>query len=57
MAARQRAPLRPLTEAERQVLPKSMRATSERVDQRQRAHALLAVADGATFSTAARQAG
>jgi transposase len=57
MAARQKVPLRALTENEVPFLTRCMRATSERVDRRQRAQALLAVAQGASFSAAARQAG
>src|SRR6516164_7374365 len=50
-------PLRALTEAERQRLQALVRARSERVDVRQRAVALLAVAQGASREAAARQAG
>jgi len=57
MAAHQKAPLPPLTEEEAMYLTQCARATSERWDRRQRAKALLAVAAGASFSEAARQAG
>lgn len=57
MAAAQKAPLRPLTDDERQVLAEVARAPSERADRVARAKVLLAVADGATFAAAARAAG
>ena len=57
MAARQKTPLRPLTEEERLQFATCLRATSERVDRQQRVRALQAVADGASFSEASRQAG
>jgi transposase len=50
-------PLRALTDAERERLQALVRARSERVDVRQRAVALLAVAQGASREAAARQAG
>jgi transposase len=50
-------PLRDLTEAERQHLAALMRATSERADVRQRAVAVLAVAEGQSYTAAARRAG
>ena len=50
-------PLREFTEAERQHLAALVRATSERADVRQRAVALLAVADGQSYTAAARRAG
>jgi transposase len=50
-------PLRELTEAERTHLAALLRATSERADVRQRAVALLAVADGQSYEAAARRAG
>jgi transposase len=49
--------LRGLSDGERQALVGVTRATSERVDRVRRARALLAVADGADRSTAARDAG
>jgi transposase len=49
-------PLRALTDAERERLQTLVRARSERVDVRQRAVALLAVAQGASREAAARQA-
>lgn len=46
-----------LTGAERTTLERPRQATSERVDRVRRATALVAVADGASVSAAARQAG
>src|SRR5260370_23518401 len=57
MAAVAHEPLRELTEAEREHLAALVRARSERVDVRQRAVALLAVAQGQSREAAARQAG
>jgi hypothetical protein len=54
---RQKAPLRPLTPAERRALAAVARAGSERADRVARAKALLAVAAGASFAAAARAAG
>ncbi|MBI3974605.1 MAG: helix-turn-helix domain-containing protein [Chloroflexi bacterium] len=54
---RQKEPLRPLTVAERAALEQIARAGSERADRVARARALLAVADGARFTDAARAAG
>jgi transposase len=56
MPASQKAPLRPLTESEYAYLRRVVRSSSERHDWVQRAQALLAVAAGASFSAAARQA-
>ncbi len=56
MAAQQKEGLRELTGEEVQCLTRCVRATSERGDRRQRAQALLAVAQGVSFSEAARQA-
>jgi transposase len=56
MSAHQKTPLRPLTDSEEACLRRVVRASSERHDRIQRAQALLAVAAGASFSTAARQA-
>ena len=50
-------PLRMLTDAEREQIAAIVRARSERGDLRQRAVALLAVADGQSFDAAARRAG
>src|SRR5579863_5813800 len=50
-------PLRPLTEAEHEVLQRVRRAPSETVIRHQRAVALLAVADGMSLIEAARAAG
>ena len=57
MAAMQKERLRPLTIAEQGELKALVKASSERVDRMQRATALLAVAEGRTFSAAARAAG
>ena len=57
MARPPKDPLRPLTEPERADLERVARASSERADRVSRARALLAVADGATFTEAARLAG
>ena len=57
MPNRQKAPLRPLTPAERRALATVARAGSERADRVARARAVLAVAEGAPFATAARAAG
>jgi transposase len=50
-------PLRELSEAARAHLAVLVRATSERADVRQRALALLAVAEGQSYEAAARRAG
>jgi transposase len=50
-------PLQDLTEAERAHLSTLVRATSERADVRQRAVALLAVAEGQSYTAAAQRAG
>jgi len=57
MPAHQTTTLRPLTADEQRTLERIVRATSERHDYQQRATALLAVAAGSSFATAARQAG
>ena len=57
MVAMQKERLRPLTAAEERELRVIAKASSERVDRMQRATALLAVADGETFASAARAAG
>ncbi len=57
MAAVAHEPLRELTEAEREHLAALVRARSERGDVRQRAVALLAVAEGQSRAAAARRAG
>src|SRR5260221_10520277 len=49
--------LRDLTDAERAHLQATVRATSERADVRQRAVALLAVAEGQSYEAAAGRAG
>src|SRR5258708_13218011 len=57
MARPIREPLRDLTDAERAHLQATVRATSERADVRQRAVALLAVAEGQSYEAAAGRAG
>ena len=57
MARRQKAPLRRLTPGERAALEGIARAGSERADRVARAKVLLAVADGARLTDAARAAG
>lgn len=53
----QKEPLRPLTDPERRTLAQVVRSGAERADRVARATALLAVADGARFTAAARAAG
>jgi transposase len=50
-------PLRAMTADEEQALQHAAKATSERVDVVKRAHALLAVRAGQTYTQAAREAG
>ena len=57
IARRQKERLRPLTAGERAEVERTARAGSERADRSARATALLAVADGAPFTVAARTAG
>jgi transposase len=57
MARPQHDPLRPLTADERATLVRTSRAPSERADRVARAKALLAVAEGVSFTAAARAAG
>lgn len=57
MARRQTDPLRPLTAEERATLERICRAGSERADRVARAKAVLAVADGASYTVAAAAAG
>jgi len=57
MTRRQKDPLRPLTDEERMVLIQISRAQSEPASHVARAKALLAVADGASYTAAARAAG
>jgi transposase len=57
MARPQNDPLRPLTTAEREILVRTSRAGSERADRVARAKALLAVAEGASYTGAAIAAG
>jgi transposase len=57
MARPQKLPLRPLTQDERAALEQLARAPSERADYVARAKSLLAVADRAPFTDAARAAG
>jgi transposase len=53
----QKDPLRPLTAEERQLLEQTVRSHSERAERVARARALLAIAAGASFTAAGRQAG
>jgi len=57
MTRRQKDPLRPLTDEERIVLTQISRAQSEPASHVARAKELLAVADGASYTQAARMAG
>jgi transposase len=57
MAHPQKEPLRALTAEERQLLEQTRRSGSERAERVARARVLLALADGASFTTAGRQAG
>lgn len=57
MSRRQKDPLRPLTSEERAELEQVRRARSERAERVARATALLAVADGASYTDAAQRAG
>lgn len=57
MTRRQKDPLRPLTDEERTVLKQISRAQSEPASHVARAKALLAVADGVSYTAAARAAG
>lgn len=57
MSRRKKDPLRPLTERERDVLEQLSRAQSEPASHVARAKALLAVADGQSYTAAARVAG
>lgn len=56
MPTQQHEPLRPLTIAEQAVLSRIVKASSERADRVRRAVALVALAEGASFAQAARQA-
>jgi transposase len=57
MSRRQKEPLRPLTDEERLELGCVQRGRSERAERVARASALLAVADGASYTAAAQRAG
>jgi transposase len=57
MTRRQKEPMRPLTDEEREVLKRLSRAQSEPASHVARAKALLAVADGQSYTAAARAAG
>jgi transposase len=57
MVRPQKSPLRALTDHERTTLEQVARSGAERADRVARAKALLAVADGARFTAAARAAG
>ncbi len=57
MTRQQKDPLRPLTSDERAVLKQVQRSRSDRAERVARAAALLAVADGASYTAAAQRAG
>jgi len=57
MATPQKAPLRALTAEEQAAIERLVKKSSERLDRVRRARALLAVAHGASFAAAAREAG
>src|SRR3982751_1646321 len=57
MSRHQTDPLRPLTAAEHQALTRLSRSLSGPVAQGERARALLAIADGASYTAAAHQIG
>ena len=57
MTRRQKDPLRPLTREEQEALGQITRMRSQRADIVARAKALLAVAQGASFTTAAHGVG
>ncbi len=57
MSRRQKAPLRTLTPEERTMLEQVRRSRSDRADRVARATAVLAVADGASYTVAAQRAG
>ena len=57
MGAQQKRPLRQLTPQEREELSQKATSASERVNMEKKAKALLAVADGWTFSEAGRRVG
>jgi transposase len=57
MGKPQKEQLRELAETERAALQRIVRASSERVDRVRRAQALLTVAAGGSFATAAREVG
>ncbi len=57
MSRRQKEPLRAVTPEERTALGAVARAGSERADRVSRAKAILAVADGSSYTAAARRAG
>jgi transposase len=57
MGAHAHIPLRPVSQTELQTLQRVAKASSERVDTVRRAKALLAVADGASFTQAGLRAG
>src|SRR3954453_18687067 len=57
MSRHQKAPLRPLTADERKELTRLSRSLSAPAAEVERARALLAIADGATYTAAAHQVG
>src|SRR5438309_7421224 len=57
MGVQQKVPLRNLTKREEETLRERARASSERVDVARRVQALLAVAQGCSFTQAGKQSG
>lgn len=57
MGIQQKVSLRELTQQEREELSRRAKASSERVDVGKKAKAILAIADGSTFTEAGKQAG
>ncbi|MHB9037309.1 MAG: hypothetical protein ACYC64_11640 [Armatimonadota bacterium] len=57
MSYGQKDPLRPLRNDEREILTKVARSASERAELVRRAKALLSVADGASYTDAAKVVG
>jgi len=57
MSRRQKEPLRPLMDEDRVQLERVQRSRSDRAERVARATALLAVADGASYTEAAHRAG
>src|SRR5215469_3425953 len=57
MGTRQKAPLRQLTQQEQKELSRRAKARSERIDVVKKSKAILAVAQGQSFTEAGKQAG